>query len=71
MVSASGFAFDPRNGLTYMINPTGADVIRWLNDGLSSDRVVGHIQHEYDVDEHTARRDYERFLFSLRQHALL
>jgi hypothetical protein len=54
-----------------MINPTGADVIRWLNDGLSSDRVVGHIQHEYDVDEHTARRDYERFLFSLRQHALL
>ena len=23
MVSSTGFAFDPRNGLTYTVNPTG------------------------------------------------
>jgi hypothetical protein len=71
MVSASGFAFDPQNGLTFMVNPTGTDVIRWLNEGLSGDRVVERMQREYDVDEHTARRDYESFLFSLRQNALV
>lgn len=71
MISSTGFAFDPRNGLTYTVNVTGADVIRWLNEGLSSDLVVDRMQAEYDVDHHTARRDFEGFLFSLRQHTLL
>ena len=71
MISSSGFAFDPRTGLTYMVNPIGADVIRWLNEGIGGDRVVDRMQSEYDVDEHTARRDLEGFLFSLRQHALV
>jgi hypothetical protein len=71
MISSSGFAFDPRNGLTFMVNSVGSDVIRWLNDGHDGDRVIERIQHEYDVDGHTARRDYESFLFSLRQHTLI
>jgi hypothetical protein len=71
MISSSGFAFDPRNGLTFMINPTGSDVIRWINEGHAGDAVVERIQHEFEVDEHTARRDFESFLFSLRQHALI
>jgi hypothetical protein len=71
MISSSGFAFDPRSGLTFMVSTTGSDVIRWLNEGHAGDAVVERIQHEFDVDEHTARRDFESFLFSLRQLALI
>jgi Coenzyme PQQ synthesis protein D (PqqD) len=71
MISSSGFAFDPRSGLTYMVNLTGADVIRWLNDGLTDDDVVDRIRDEYDVDGHTAKRDFDSFLLSLRQHTLI
>lgn len=71
MISASGFAFDPQNGLTFMVNPTGTNIIRWLNEGLTSEQVIDRLQNEFDVDAHTARRDYESFMFSLRQNALL
>jgi Coenzyme PQQ synthesis protein D (PqqD) len=71
MISSTGFAFDPRSGLTYLVNTSGADIIRWLNEGLGSELVVERMRAEYDVDEHSARRDFESFLFSLRQHALL
>ena len=54
-----------------MINPTGVDVIRWLNDGLASDDVVDRIRYEYEIDDHTARRELDSFLFSLRRHMLI
>jgi len=71
MISDNGFVFDPQTGLTYVINPTGADIIRWINSGMTSDVVISRMEEEYDVDEHTAARDYEGFVSSLRRNKLI
>ena len=60
MISSTGFAFDPRNGLTYTVNSTGADIIRWLNEGLTTELLIDRVQNEYDVDGYTARRRLRR-----------
>ncbi|HBO43091.1 MAG TPA: HPr-rel-A system PqqD family protein [Planctomycetaceae bacterium] len=71
MISDSGFAFDPQTGLTYSVNPVGASVIRWINDGLNNEQIVQCMIEEYDVDEYTATRDVGDFLSSLRHHTLI
>jgi hypothetical protein len=71
MINDSGFAFDPQTGQTYSINPTGVDVIRWLNEGYEPQRVVECLRKEYGVDEFTASQDYEAFVTSLRSNALI
>lgn len=65
MLNDSGFAFDPRTGLTYNISVTGLDIIRWLKEDASEDEIVARIATEYEVDEHTASRDFEAFIKSL------
>ena len=71
MLNESGFAFDPRTGLTFNISPTGLDIVRWLLEGLSSAEIVEKVQDEYEIDEHTATRDYENFLDSLQKLSLI
>ncbi len=62
MINDSGFAFDPQTGLTYSINQTGIDIIRWLNEGYGAQKVVVRLQDEYGIDEFTASQDYESFV---------
>jgi len=71
MISDNGFAFDPQTGLTYAVNPTGTNIIRWINDGFGDEEIVQCIQEEYDVDEYTAMRDFKDFWTSLRHNTLV
>ena len=71
MINDGGFAFNPQTGQTYSINPTGVDVIHWLNEGFGLDKVIVRMQDEFEIDEFTATQDFHSFVDSLRQNGLL
>ena len=67
----SGFLFDARTGATYTLSETGTFLLRRLIGGAGSDGLAGALQERFEVDEQTAGRDTEQFLFRLRDLGLL
>ena len=67
MLNDRGFAFDPSNGETFQLNPTGLRIVRLLQQGKNEDDALATLMEEFEVDENTARRDLESFLGSLTQ----
>jgi hypothetical protein len=67
----SGFLFDPYTGLTYGLNTTGAEILRWLRDGLDAGQAARRLAQEYDVPEETAKADVQEFYDTLGHQGLL
>jgi PqqD family protein of HPr-rel-A system len=67
MINDEGFAFDPRSGHTYNLNPTGLLVINCLKSGATSEETVAALTQEFEVDEHMADRDVEAFCNDLQR----
>lgn len=70
MINDTGFAFDPRSGVTYNLSPTGVEVVGWLKRGLDGEAIVERLSDVYDVAEDAARDDLGRFLATLRKYGL-
>ncbi|MAT13730.1 MAG: HPr-rel-A system PqqD family protein [Planctomyces sp.] len=70
IINDNGFAFDPQSGQTFSVNQTGAEMIRWMNEGVTPDTVVMRLQDQYGIDQFTATRDFESFMASLRSNGL-
>lgn len=70
MINDEGFAFDPRSGNTYSINPTGLFVINAIKAGASGDQIVEQLAERFEVDAQTADRDLEAFLNALARFRL-
>ncbi len=69
--SENGFAFDPATGLTYTLSPTSVHIIAWLLEGCPEEELAHRLVAAYDVSLHTAVRDVDNFLVSLRGLKLL
>jgi PqqD family protein of HPr-rel-A system len=62
MLNDRGFVFDPASGETFQLNATGLRIVRLLQSGLGHDAALAQVISEYDVDEHTAQRDFGDFV---------
>ena len=67
LLNDRGFAFDPASGETYQLSATGLRIVRWLQQGVAEDGILSRLLEEFEVDEHTARRDLEGFLRVIEQ----
>lgn len=67
LLNDRGFAFDPVNGDTFQLSTTGLRVVRLMQAGTDEAAMLQTLRDEYEVDEHTARRDLQVFLESMRQ----
>lgn len=65
MLNDRGFVFDPANGETFQLNATGLRIVRLLQSGLGNDAALARVIAEFDVDEHTAQRDFSDFVDSI------
>lgn len=70
MINEEGFAFDPRSGNTYSINPSGLLVINCIKAGASTDQIIEQLTKQFEVDERTASRDLEAFLNVMSRYKL-
>jgi len=62
MLNDRGFVFDPASGETFQLNATGLRVVRLLQSGLGHEAPLAQMIAEFDVDEHTAQRDFTEFV---------
>ena len=69
-LSENGFLFDTRTGTTYSLNRSGAWLLRALIKDVPKSELSQRLTEAFDVDEVTARRDVEQFLFRIRELAL-
>ena len=70
-LSDSGFLFDTRTGSTYSLNRTGTWLVRALIDDAPADQLPSALVERFDVADAAAHRDVERFLYRLRELALV
>lgn len=66
LLNDRGFAFEPSSGQTCQLSSTGLRLVRLLQGGAEEPALVERLLEEYQVDEHTARRDVQTFLGSLK-----
>ena len=65
MLNDRGFAFDPASGETFQLNATGLRIVRLLQSGLGNEAALAQVVTEFDVDDHTAQRDFSDFVESI------
>lgn len=65
LLNDRGFVFDAVEGLSFQLSPTALRLVRWMQEGEHTEQtLLQRLMDEYEVDEHTARRDLEGFLAS-------
>ena len=67
MLNDRGFAFDPTTGESFQLSTTGLEIIRALRREPDRDAALAKLIEEFEVDENTARRDFDQFLSSIEQ----
>jgi PqqD family protein of HPr-rel-A system len=67
MLNDRGFAFDPTTGESFQLSTTGLEIIRALRRAPDRDAALTKLIEEFEVDENTARRDFDQFLSSIEQ----
>jgi len=70
-VSDNGFIFNPLNGDTYTLNPTGNFIVQALKDNKDKEIVLSMLVDEYEVNYEDAERDYDNFISQLELHNLI
>ncbi len=65
-LSENGFLFDGRTGATYSLNKSGTFLLKQLIEGARPEALKEKLIESFDVDEATAARDVEQFLFRLK-----
>ena len=69
-VSASGLIFNPNTGESFAVNPIGAEIIGWINEGLLPEEITAKITVKYNIDRTTAEKDLEDFTGFITNYSL-
>ncbi len=64
-LSPSGFAFDPRSGQSFTLNPTGLKALECLSRGCSIEETSQHLAEHYPVSAAAAAEATSAFLRQL------
>ena len=60
-----GFAFDPATGESFVLNPTGATVLRGLQDGQNEGQLAQTLSQRFGISLDIAAHDIGEFLTRL------
>ena len=70
-ISASGFVFNPGNGDSFSVNPTGIRILELIKEEHSIGDIVTRLGKEFNVEESLLEQDIEDFVALVRQMHLL
>jgi PqqD family protein of HPr-rel-A system len=65
-INDEGFVFDPATGDSYLLNPTGAALLRGLQEQLGDSELLDRLLQKFDVEPTQAAGDLDDFLMQLR-----
>ncbi|MCB9680073.1 MAG: HPr-rel-A system PqqD family peptide chaperone [Alphaproteobacteria bacterium] len=66
-----GFVFDPLTGATFSTNPTGLQILRFLQEGADRSAILAGLQARFDVRGDDLTRDLDEFVSTLRRQGLV
>jgi len=69
--SESGFIFNPSTGDSFSANPLANEIIQYLKEGQSIQKIKASITDLYDVDVFQLEKDLDNFVLQLREANLL
>jgi len=69
--SESGFIFNPSTGDSFSANPLANEIIQYLKEGQSIQKIKASITDRYDVDVFQLEKDLDNFVLQLREANLL
>jgi hypothetical protein len=69
--SESGFIFNPSTGDSFSANPLANEIIQYLKEGQSIQKIKVSITDRYDVDVFQLEKDLDNFVLQLREANLL
>ncbi|MBM4167034.1 MAG: PqqD family protein [Ignavibacteria bacterium] len=67
----NGFLFDHVTGLTYTLNSTGGFILKKIIDGNKPNEIIAELTQSFDVNDSTARNDFEEFFELARVYGIL
>lgn len=70
-ISENGFIFNPLTGDSFSVNATGVFILQRLKEGESEETILQNLMSEYELDTHTAEKDFNDFLSMLKSYQLL
>lgn len=70
-VSESGFLFLPSTGETFTLNEIGKNIVKMLQQNLSTSEIYKNMLDEYDIDEQAFDKDFTDFIYQLKSYSLL
>ena len=66
-ISESGFVFNAERGDSFSVNPIGASILQYLQQGDAIETNVMRIREQYEVDFATAEKDVYDFVHQIQQ----
>jgi hypothetical protein len=70
-VSDSGMIFNPDTGETFTVNPIGADIINYLKEGSTKQKMSEKVTSKYTVEPSAFEKDYDDFVNLMRNFSLI
>lgn len=70
-INDEGFVFDPATGDSFMLNATGATLLRGLQEELDELALLERLIDRFDVEPAQAAGDVDDFLMQLRSQRIL
>jgi hypothetical protein len=61
-ISESGFIFDPTTGDSFTVNPIAAEILSFLQKGMSIREIKDQMLKVYDVAEHALDKSVDEFI---------
>jgi PqqD family protein of HPr-rel-A system len=70
-INEEGFVFDPLTGESFTTNRTGVFILKRLQEGKSTEKILEELVEEFDVSKEEAERDLIDFIQKLRSLSLM
>ena len=61
-ISESGFIFDPTTGDSFTVNPIAAEILNYLQKGMTMKQIKQEMLKLYDVSEHVLDKSLDEFI---------
>ncbi|KLT64883.1 PqqD family protein [Pedobacter sp. BMA] len=69
--SENGFIFNPATGDSFISNPIAAEILALMKTGEDEQGIKRKILDQYEVEGHQLDRDWDDYMFQLKEANLL
>ncbi len=70
-ISDNGFVFNSRTGDSFNLNPSGLELMKYIEAENDFDQIKTQILEKYDIDDLSFEKDFYEFCALLKHHQII